>query len=280
MTFREKLDNFRKNHPYSTLRVPGAEIRYYLSGEGSPLVFLNGGMNISEMWMDYLERLEQHHRVLLFDYPMGLTTNQALVRGMDQMFRQLGIEKPVLIGASDGGMVAQLYTQYRPDNVGGLILCATGGMDEKTIRSLRKQYFFTPVLLWYMKRCNYEKFKKKLAKAGAGHAKGESPEVRAYVLEMFQAMFEGYPREKDLHVTGLLADLMHQVPVTAETFAHLKGKILLMLPDHDFFSQEMQQSLLALMPEPKLVPVHGGHISTVLRPEEFLDAMEEFLQTL
>ena len=280
MEFREKLAHFRSTHPYSVLRVPGAEIRYYLSGEGSPLVFLNGGMNISEMWMDYLERLEKHHRVLLFDYPMGLTTNQHLVRGMDDMFRQLGIERPVLIGASDGGMVAQLYTQKYPQNVGGLILCATGGMDQRTLRSLKKQYFFTPALLWYMKRCNYEKFKKKLVKAGAGHARSESPETQAKVREMFQAMFEGYPKEKDLHITGLLADLMNQVPVTVETFAYLKGKILLMLPEDDFFSRRMQEDLKALMPDAKLVPVHGGHISTVLRPEEFLDTIEEFLQTL
>lgn len=63
-----------------------------------------------------------------FDYPQELRTNQELVTGMHAFFRKLGIEKPIFVGASDGGMVAQIYVQKYPGETGGLVLIATGGM--------------------------------------------------------------------------------------------------------------------------------------------------------
>ena len=47
---------------------------------------------------------------------------------MRAFFRKLGIEKPIFVGASDGGMVAQIYVQKYPGETGGLVLIATGGM--------------------------------------------------------------------------------------------------------------------------------------------------------
>ena len=65
-----------------------------------------------------------------------------------------------------------------------------------------------------------------------------------------------------MHISGLLADLMNQTPVTAADFAALKGKILLILPDRDFFSEKMQQDLIKLMHDPEISYVSGGHLST------------------
>ena len=93
------------------MTVDGAVFRYVLAGrEGArTLVFLNGGMNTLEMWMDYVDALSDDYQVLLFDYPQALRTNQALAAGLRAFFDRLGVEKPVFIGASDGGMVAQIY---------------------------------------------------------------------------------------------------------------------------------------------------------------------------
>ncbi len=82
-------------------------------------MLLNGGMNTLEMWMDYAEDLSRDYQVLLFDYPQALKTNQALVQGMHGFFQRLGVTRPVFIGASDGGMVAQIYVQKYPGETGG-----------------------------------------------------------------------------------------------------------------------------------------------------------------
>lgn len=48
---------------------------------------------------------------------------------------------------------------------------------------------------------------------------------------------------------------MNQTPVTEADFRALKGRILLILPNQDFFSDQMQQDLIKLMQDPQIVYV-------------------------
>ena len=79
MLYSEKLRGFAAAHPCKTLTVDGAVFRYTLSGKasGRTLVFLNGGMNTLEMWMDYVDPLSDAFQVLLFDYPQALWNSGA-----------------------------------------------------------------------------------------------------------------------------------------------------------------------------------------------------------
>lgn len=197
---------------------------------------------------------------------------------MHSFFEKLGVTKPVFIGASDGGMVAQIYTQKYPAEVGGLILISTGGMDAETIKSLKRKYFLAPLMLFYMKHCNYEKLKPKLIKVGMGHGRNESEEQLAYAKDMFETIFKDYTKEKDVHISGLLADLMHQTPVTKSDFKELEGKILLILPDQDFFSGKMQENLIQLMHNPEIQYISGGHLSTIVKADEYAKTIRCFLQ--
>ena len=91
-------------------------------------------MNTTEMRIDYAPDLSSDYRTLLFDYPRQLRTNRELVTGMHAFFQKLGVERPIFVGGSSGGMVAQICTQKYPDEVGGLILISTGGMNENTLK--------------------------------------------------------------------------------------------------------------------------------------------------
>lgn len=281
MLYLEKLKLFATAHPCQRVTVDGAQFRYIMDGKdtGKTLVFLNGGMNTLEMWMDYVDGLSDDFRILLFDYPQELRTNQELVTGMHVFFQKLGIEKPIFIGASDGGMVAQIYVQKYPGETGGLILISTGGMDADTLKSLKKKYFLAPLMLWYMKHCNYEKLKPKLIKASLSHIRNESAEEIAYAKDMFETIFKDYKQEKDVHISGLLVDLMNQKPVTAADFTALEGKILLILPDQDFFSGKMQEDLIQLMHHPQISYVSGGHLSTILKTDGYIRAIRSFLNS-
>lgn len=282
MLYSEKLKAFTAAYPPQTMPVDGAVYRYVRSGAGreKTLVQLNGGMNTLEMWMDYVAPLAQKYDVLLFDYPQELPTNQALVAGMHAFFAALGIERPIFVGASDGGMVAQIYTQKYPTEVGGLVLISTGGMDAATLKSLKRRYFFAPVLRWYLAHCNYEKLKPRLIKAGMSHIRDESAAEIAYAQDMFDTIFKDYQQARDVHISGLLADLMNQTPATEADFRALKGRILLILPNQDFFSGQMQQDLIRLMQEPQIAYVSGGHLGTVLKADDYLRTMETFLEEL
>ena len=281
MSYSEALKAFAASHKYEDVMVDGAKFHYVLNGrkDSQTLVMLNGGMNTLEMWMNYVDAFSEDYQVLLFDYPQELRTNQELVTGMHAFFRKIGVEKPIFVGASDGGMVVQIYIQKYPGEAGGMVLVSTGGVDAETLKTLKKKYFFAPVMLWYMKHCNYEKLKPKLIKAGMSHIRNESKEEIAYAQDMFETIFKDYTKEKDVHISGLLADLMNQTPVTAENFQQLKGKILLILPDQDFFSGKMQEDLIRLMHDPKITYVSGGHLSTILKSEDYVRTIRDFLKT-
>lgn len=146
--YSKKFKSFTTAHPYKEITIHGARFRYILSGkeDGKTLIFLNGGMNTLEMWMDYVDNLSSDFRVLLFDYPQELRTNQELVIGMHAFFQKLSVKNPIFIGVSDGGMVAQIYVQKYPGESGGLILISTGGMDENTLKSLKRKYRLAPLI--------------------------------------------------------------------------------------------------------------------------------------
>ena len=148
-------------------------------------------------------------------------------------------------GTSDGGMVAQVYVQKYPGETGGLVLISTGGLDANTIKSLKRQYFFAPLALWYLKHCSYEKLKPKLIRFGMSHLRGEGPEEAAYAQDMFETIFRGYRQEKD-----------------------------------DYFSEKMQRDLIRLMHEPRIAYVSGGHLTTVLQAEKFIETIRAFLPSL
>lgn len=280
MLYSEEIKKFKETHTYQEENINGSRFRYVLSGkkDGKTLVFLNGGMNTLEMWLKYVDALSGEYRILLFDYPQELKTNRELVIGMHEFFKVLGIEQPFFIGASDGGMVAQIYAQKYHGEVGGMILISTGGMDAETLKSLKKKYFFAPLLLFYMKHCNYEKLKPKLIKASLGHIRNESEEEIAYAKDMFETIFKDYKQEKDVHISSLLADLMNQKPVTEKDFETLEGKVLLILPDQDFFSEKMQEDLIRLMHHPEIQYVSGGHLSTVLKVDAYVQSIRNFLE--
>ena len=96
-------------------------------------------------------------------------------------------------------------------------------------------------MLWYIKHCNYEKLKPTLIKAGMSHIRNESADEIAYAQEMFETIFKDYKQEKDVHISGLLADLMHR---------------------------------------PRISCVSGGHLSTVLRVDDYVRTILDFLKTM
>lgn len=282
MTYQNELNEFNKTHTYQSVTIDGATFRYLIQGEGNEptLVFLNGGMNCSEMWMRYVDDLSRDYKVVLFDYPQECKTNQELVTRMHAFFTHMKIKEPIFVGASDGGMVAQVYTQKYPYNVGGLILISTGGLDKRTLTKLRMQYFFSPAALLFMKLADYEKLKPQLVKAGMlNMPKDSDPDDVDYARDMFETLFrERMWKEKDVAMTTLLADIMNQKPVTPDDFTALKGKILLILPDQDFFSAKMQKDLIRLMHDPKIEYISGGHLETILGADNYIEKIREFLR--
>lgn len=275
MRFKEEIESFKEAFPYQNITVHGAVFRYVLAGDPSnpAIVFLNGGMNCSEMWYKYVEELSKDYRVLIFDYPMEIKTAVETADAISELMDCLGISKAIVAGASFGGFMTQLLVKRHPDKVTGIGLFSTAALTENTIRSGRKKYLIYPIILWYMKHCNYEKMKPGIIKASMKHASNESEDDKLFLENMFEYLFLDYSREKDIHITSMMVGLMRTKPCVKEDFSFLAREVTMLLPEKDFFSPYEQKELLDTFPDAKIEYVKNGHFATVLECEKYCRAI-------
>ncbi len=114
-------------------KVGEINLSYKVSGEGHPLILINGFGGTKNALFAVARAFAKHHRVVTFDNrgsggsdkptsPYGINTMAGdTIRLMDF----LGIEKAHLIGLSMGGMIAQEMAIDHSHRVDKLVLCST-----------------------------------------------------------------------------------------------------------------------------------------------------------
>jgi poly(3-hydroxyalkanoate) depolymerase len=113
-------------------RVGSLRLRVRRSGEGTPLLLVNGIGAPLEMWEPFVRELSGFE-VITFDMPgCGLSSHlrrpvrmRALVGVVDELMRVIGRSHADVLGYSHGGLLAQELAYRRPHRVDRLVLCAT-----------------------------------------------------------------------------------------------------------------------------------------------------------
>lgn len=113
------------------LEVDGTQVHAVVMGSGPDLVLVHGASgNTRDMTFSLAPQLAERYRVLVFDRPgLGYTerlndsgatlTQQATL--LRAAARQLGAEKPILMGQSYGGAVALAWAAHYPGDVAALV---------------------------------------------------------------------------------------------------------------------------------------------------------------
>jgi pimeloyl-ACP methyl ester carboxylesterase len=119
------------------VKVAGVDLESTeIAGAEPALVFLHEGLGSVALWRDFPERLAQAtgRRALIYSraghgqsgLPDGDRTPRFMhdeaLEVLPEVLREAGIERPVLVGHSDGGSIALIYASQHP--VSGLILLA------------------------------------------------------------------------------------------------------------------------------------------------------------
>ena len=280
MTFGEELNRFSSKYPYQKIMIDGVTVRYVLAGkkENPAIVFLNG-LDMQEMWIRYVDALQDTCCALMVEYPVVWDTNQKMVEGLHVLIGSLGLEKPVIIGGSDGGALAQLYTYRYPENVSGMILITTITIDSDYVRNIKKIAWMTPLMKLKLRMSHWEKLKKKIVEMATGYFRNEGEQEEIYGRTFFDAVTaDPAYKNKYIHAVGLVGELGGKyAPFEKDAFAFLKGKVLLLLPEQDIFTAEDQQRLIAAMTEPQVKMMQGGHLACVMRAQEYIDEIRAFL---
>src|SRR5215211_6682735 len=115
------------------LMVDGVRLHYSDRGEGSPVVLIHGNAVTGDDWntSGVAELLLRNHRVIIFDRPgFGhserprgrLWTAAQQAELLHKALRQLGVERPVVVGHSWGTIVALSLATRHPADTAGLVL--------------------------------------------------------------------------------------------------------------------------------------------------------------
>lgn len=280
MTFGEELNRFSSKYPYQKIMIDGVTVRYVLAGkkENPAIVFLNG-LDMQEMWIRYVDALQDTYSALMVEYPVVWDTNQKMVEGLHALIGSLGLEKPVIIGGSDGGALAQLYTYRYPENVSGMVLITTITIDSDYVRNIKKIAWMTSLMKLKLRMSHWEKLKKKIVEMATGYFRNEGEQEEIYGRTFFDAVTaDPAYKNKYIHAVGLVGELSGKyAPFEKDAFAFLKGKVFLLLPEQDIFTAEDQQRLIAAMTEPQVKMMQGGHLACVMRTQEYIDEIRAFL---
>lgn len=105
--------------------------------DAPPVVFFHGSLSSAITWAGDLIRLSDKYRLYAVDM-IGEAGKSAEARPalhsdayghwLQELFQQLGVSPPILVGLSLGGWLALDYITRFPDEVKGLILISPGGV--------------------------------------------------------------------------------------------------------------------------------------------------------
>lgn len=117
-----------------------AGIAYRAEGAGPPLLFLHGIGGAARQFQPQLAHFGQSWRAIAWDapgygesVPLPLVTIDALAGALGMFIRTLGLDRPVIVGHSLGGMIALRLVAQAPHIARALVLSQTaaafGGKD-------------------------------------------------------------------------------------------------------------------------------------------------------
>lgn len=113
------------------LSVEGHQVHALVMGEGPDLVLIHGsGGNLRDFTFDLAPTLARHYRVILLDRPGHGYTDRVSETGttlkqqahlLAAAARQLGAERPIVLGHSFGGAVALAWAVHEPESIAALV---------------------------------------------------------------------------------------------------------------------------------------------------------------
>ena len=123
--------------------VKGTRLRYYVGGDGPPVMLVHGLGGAASNWGELARRLIDRHRLLLPDLPghggsstLPVTPNlNPLADVVALVAERERLTPAVVVGHSLGGVVALRIAVRRPDAVAGLVLAGAAGIVSATRRA-------------------------------------------------------------------------------------------------------------------------------------------------
>ena len=249
-------------------------IHFLEEGEGTPMLFLHGIGGGAEAFAPQLARFGRSHRAIAWHMPgyagsapLPLVTIPALAASLGNFIAALGLDRPILVGHSLGGMIVQRLLAQAPHIARAAILSQTaaafGGRDPAWAEAFVKS---------------------KLAPLDAGRsmaalapeivrdmaAPGADPANLARSIASFAAVPESTYRDMVLAMPGFDArDALPRIAIPTLVLAATADTAA---------PPPACEKMAAKIPAAKYLSLEGpGHLAHAETPKAFNQALEDFL---
>jgi pimeloyl-ACP methyl ester carboxylesterase len=245
------------------IEANGLRVYYEVYGEGEPLLLIHGGTATCQSWASHVPAFSEHFRVFApdsrghgrTDNPTGEFGYRLMADDVAALIEALGLQRPLVLGYSDGGQIAlELGMRYR-GLARALVLGGT-------------QFRFSEAYL-------------EDARALLGITEGE--EVDTGKLERDQPDFVDYLREAHGHVygPGYWKTYMKQIAslwltplrYASEDLASITDPVLLLTGDRDGACTEEAPELFRLLPNAELAVAPGSDHGFIEAKAGLFDAL-------
>lgn len=133
--------------------IKGVRMRYFVGGEGPPLILIHGLGGAASNWTELAPLLRRRHRLLVPDLPgHGGSTALPAVSGLQPYADRValvaeseGLLPAPVVGHSLGGMVVLRMALRRPDDVEAVVLAGAAGLSVGNVWGRQLLSVFTAV---------------------------------------------------------------------------------------------------------------------------------------
>ena len=232
-------------------QVNGINIHYRIYGQGSPVIFLHGGLANSDYWVLQVPAVAAHHTVILMDSRgHGRSTRDARAYGYDLMaddvvalMDHLKIAKADIVGWSDGGILGIDLALRHKDRVGKVFAFAANTLTSGVKDNVEKN----PTFAAYIGRAGHEY-----------ESQSATPKEYNSFVDQISKMWAEQPNWSDAQLAAidtpvLVVDGDHDEAIKREHTEYIAATIphagLLILPNssHFAFLQDPRQFNFAIL---------------------------------
>jgi pimeloyl-ACP methyl ester carboxylesterase len=232
-------------------QVNGISIHYAITGHGSPVIFLHGGLANVDYWGNQVPAVAAHHTVILMDSRgHGRSTRDTRPYGYDLMaddvialMDALKIPKADIVGWSDGGILGLDLAMRYKDRIGKVFAFAANTVTSGVKDGVEKN----PTFAAYIERAGREY-----------RTLSATPDDYNAFVEQISRMWAEQPNWSDAQLRGidtpvLVVDGDHDEAIKREHTEYMAATIphagLLILPNvsHFAFLQDPDQFNFAIL---------------------------------
>ena len=277
---------------YDTV-LNGIRIHYTIRGTGQALIAHSGGPGFdARSWVDFAGIDEFVTVIAIHPRGSGLSDSvpgdayslQDYAADIEALRIHLGLDKPVLLGWSHGGMVAQQFAFTYPDSLSKLILLDTSAFFGEFLGDIEAAVHAFKDQPWY------EESFAALKKEWAGEYETDEDMARLWAQEMkfyfrrFDERAEAYhERIRDLPIRIIPIRVFNENEAeTMDLRPRLKEipvPTLVIVGRHDFITNvAMAEEMVRHIPDARLeIFEDSGHFAIVEEPEKFKRVVKKFI---